>query len=63
MNRYIDRRLSHKLQKESIAENTFDRFKLYYPDTYDKLIRQAKINEDVAVDVYKGIIRASNKRV
>lgn len=63
MNRQQDKRITQKLQKQGVAEATFNSFKLYYPDTYDRLIRQAEVSEDVAVDVYKGIIQASKKRV
>ena len=54
--------LIDRLKKEGINRQQLDRFKLYNPDTYDRLTQQARISVDIAVKDYKGIIQASNKR-
>ena len=57
------RALIDRLKTEGITENQLDIFKLYNPDTYEKLTEQAWISVDNAVKDYKRLIQASNKRV
>ena len=49
-------------KKSGIEASQVDYFKLYNPDTFDKLSRQAKINVSVAVNDYKGMIITDSKR-
>jgi len=54
--------LKNELEKQGIKSQELDIFKLYNPDTYDKLITQARHSVNVAVKEYKHIIQISNKR-
>jgi len=54
--------LKEKLNSEGISDYQLDRFKLYNPNGYDKLIQQARRSVDIAVKDYKRIIQVSNKR-
>jgi len=54
--------LYEAFKKNGIKYWQIDHFKLYNPDTFDKLSRQAKIDVDVAVNDYKGMIITDSKR-
>ena len=54
--------IKRKLEAEGVSGYTFDKFKLYNADTFDKFTRQAEINESIAIRDYKQIIQKEGKR-
>lgn len=54
--------IQEAFRAEGIQGYQLDKFKLYNPDTYDRLTRQAGVDVGVAVKDYKRQIIASNKR-
>lgn len=50
-----------KLKEAGIRETTFNRWKIYNPETYYKMETQAQINMDIAVKNYKNRILNAEK--
>ena len=54
--------LKNELKKSGIKDYQFDKFKLYNYNGYENFLHQADFSVKIAVQNFKNLILASNKR-